>query len=167
MARPFAVGIHDVELYAPNAYVEQADLEAEDGCKGKYTIGLGQQQMGVCDAREDAVSMMMTAVARLLARTGIAPDRIGRLDVGTESLGDLSKSAKTLLMDLLPGAADVEGATHLNACYGGTAAFLAAADWVESPAGDGRWAGVVAGAGAKYARGPSRPTSGAAPSRFS
>ena len=66
--RPWRVLRRHRRRAGANAY----DLEDEDGCRGKYTAGLGQQQMGVCDQREDATSMM-TAVARLLARTGIAP----------------------------------------------------------------------------------------------
>lgn len=35
-----------------------------------------------------------------------------------------SKSTKTLLMDLFPNNTNIEGATIINACYGGTAALL-------------------------------------------
>lgn len=34
-------------------YVEQSELEAADGVSmGKYTIGLGQTKMSICDDRE-------------------------------------------------------------------------------------------------------------------
>jgi len=54
--------------------------------------------------------------------------------VGTESLVDKSKSTKTTLMSLFEAAGnrDMEGATTINACYGGTAAFFNSAAWVES-----------------------------------
>ena len=86
---------------------------------------------------------------------------MGRLEVGTETLVDKSKSTKTILMDLFPGNTDVEGATIINACYGGTAALLNAFTWVESDGWDGRYAIVVAADIAAYARGPARPTCGA------
>jgi len=86
---------------------------------------------------------------------------VGRLEVGTESLVDKSKSTKTVLMDLFKGNTDVEGATIVNACYGGTAALLNAFTWVESDGWDGRYAIVVAADIAAYARGPARPTCGA------
>ncbi|KZR97704.1 Hydroxymethylglutaryl-CoA synthase 1, partial [Daphnia magna] len=36
------VGILAIEIYFPNQYVEQSELEEHDGVsKGKYTIGLG------------------------------------------------------------------------------------------------------------------------------
>lgn len=74
---------------------------------------------------------------------------------------DKSKSTKTILMDLFPGNTDIEGATVVNACYGGTAALLNAFNWVESDGWDGRYAIVVAADIAAYARGPARPTCGA------
>jgi hydroxymethylglutaryl-CoA synthase len=83
------------------------------------------------------------------------------LEVGTETLVDKSKSTKTVLMDLFPGNTDLEGATVVNACYGGTAALLNAFLWVESDGWDGRYAIVVAADIAAYARGGARPTSGA------
>ena len=85
---------------------------------------------------------------------------VGRLEVGTESLVDKSKSTKTVLMDLFEGNTDIEGATIVNACYGGTAALLNAFAWVESDGWDGRYAIVVAADIAAYARGPARPTCG-------
>jgi len=82
------------------------------------------------------------------------------LEVGTETLVDKSKSTKTVLMDLFPGNTDMEGATVVNACYGGTAALLNAFLWCESSGWDGRYAIVVAADIAAYARGPARPTCG-------
>lgn len=87
--------------------------------------------------------------------------QVGRLEVGTETLVDKSKSTKTVLMELFPGNTDIEGATIVNACYGGTAALLNAMTWVESDGWDGRYAIVVAADIAAYARGGARPTSGA------
>jgi hypothetical protein len=43
---PENVGICGIELYTPRLYVDQSDLEVFDNeSVGKYTIGLGQQQM--------------------------------------------------------------------------------------------------------------------------
>jgi hydroxymethylglutaryl-CoA synthase len=85
---------------------------------------------------------------------------VGRLEVGTETLVDKSKSTKTVLMQLFEGNTNIEGATVVNACYGGTAALLNAFTWVESEGWDGRYAIVVAADIAAYARGGARPTSG-------
>lgn len=52
------------------------------------------------------------------------------------------------------------GCDNINACYGGTAALLNAVSWVESSSWDGRYALVVCGDIAVYARGNARPTGG-------
>jgi hydroxymethylglutaryl-CoA synthase len=90
----------------------------------------------------------------------INPMEVGRLEIGTETLIDKSKSTKTVLMSLFEGNTDVEGTTVTNACYGGTAALLNALSWVDSSAWDGRYAIVVAADIAVYADGPARPTGG-------
>lgn len=58
------------------------------------------------------------------------------------------------------GNTDIDGATVVNACYGGTAALLNALAWADSSAWDGRFAIVVAADIAVYAAGPARPTGG-------
>ena len=80
-------------------------------------------------------------------------------------------------MDLFPSDhTDIEGATIINACYGGTAALLNALAWCDSsdccPDHDddnnhddndnttAQYAIVVAADIATYARGPARPTCG-------
>jgi hydroxymethylglutaryl-CoA synthase len=98
---------------------------------------------------------------------------VGRLEVGTETLIDKSKSVKTVLMDLFPNNSDLDGATVFNACYGGTAALLNAVTWCQSDdaccyhddddddiAPEFKYAIVVAADIAVYSRGPARPTSG-------
>lgn len=64
-------------------------------------------------------------------------------------------------MQLFGENTNVEGVDTLNACYGGTNAFLNSVAWVESSAWDGRDAIVVAGDIALYAKGSARPTGGA------
>jgi 3-hydroxy-3-methylglutaryl CoA synthase len=58
------------------------------------------------------------AVSNLLHKYNIDPKSIGRIDVGTETIIDKSKSTKTVLMELFPGNSDIEGVDSLNACYG-------------------------------------------------
>ncbi|XP_064477467.1 hydroxymethylglutaryl-CoA synthase 1-like isoform X2 [Ornithodoros turicata] len=161
---PDGVGILAIEVYFPYLYVDQTELEAFDGVsKGKYTIGLGQDKMGFCSDREDINSLCLTVAHRLLEKTGVGANEIGRLEVGTETIVDKSKSVKTVLMQLFEesGNCDIEGVDTTNACYGGTAALLNAAAWVESSAWDGRYALVIAADIAVYATGAARPTGGA------
>jgi hydroxymethylglutaryl-CoA synthase len=111
-------------------------------------------------------------VANFLEKFKINPKDIGRVEVGTETLVDKAKSVKTYLMPLFGDNTDIEvilvisssdfckGADNINACYGGTNAFLNALNWVESQTWDGRYALVVAADVAVYEAGPARPTGG-------
>lgn len=156
------VGILALEFYTPRSYVSQSALEVHSGASpGRYTLGLGQEGLAVVGDAEDVNSMALTVTQSLLEKHNIDTKDVGRLEVGTETLVDKSKSTKTVLMDLFPGNTDIEGATVVNACYGGTSALLNAFNWVESSAWDGRYAIVVAVDIAAYARGPARPTCGA------
>lgn len=105
----------------------------------------------------------LSVVQGLLEKNKIDPKSIGRLDVGTETIIDKSKSVKTILMNLFApsGNTDIEGIDSKNACYGGTAALFNAVNWVESSSWDGRDAIVVAGDIAIYAEGGARPVGGA------
>ncbi|KAI5475761.1 hypothetical protein MNV49_000890 [Pseudohyphozyma bogoriensis] len=160
--RPKDVGIHAIDLYFPLRCISETDLEVFDGVSaGKYTIGLGTERMAFCDDREDINSFLLSVTASLMKKYDIPPSSIGRIDVGTETLIDKSKSVKTLLMDLFPGNSDIEGVDSKNACYGGTAALFNAVNWIESSSWDGRYALVVAGDIAIYAEGGARPVGGA------
>jgi len=144
--------------------VDQTELEQFDEVSaGKYTVGLGQDKMGFCSDREDINSLCLTAVSKLMEKHNIRFDQIGRLEVGTETILDKSKSVKTVLMQLFEksGNTDIEGVDSTNACYGGTAALFNALSWLESSAWDGRLALVVAGDIAVYSSGNARPTGGA------
>ncbi|CAH1772639.1 unnamed protein product [Owenia fusiformis] len=161
---PHDVGIIALEVYFPSQYVSQSALEQFDGVStGKYTIGLGQTNMGFCTDREDINSLSLTVVQRLLERNNVDYKDIGRLEVGTETIIDKSKSVKTCLMQLFEdsGNSNIEGIDTTNACYGGTAALFNAFNWVESSSWDGRYALVVTGDIAVYASGSARPTGGA------
>ncbi|KAH9678058.1 Hydroxymethylglutaryl-CoA synthase [Citrus sinensis] len=157
-------------------------LEVHDGVsKGKYTVGLGQDCMAFCSEVEDVISMSLTVVTSLLEKYKIDPTQIGRLEVGSETVIDKSKSIKTFLMQIFEfgfpvsyapytnshkeqkyGNTDIEGVDSTNACYGGTAALFNCVNWVESASWDGRYGLVVCTDSAVYAEGPARPTGGAA-----
>ena len=116
--------------------------------------------MAVVTDLEDVNSMCLTVVSKLLERHHVCKSRIGRLEVGTESIQDKSKSVKSYLMQLFEHT-DICGVDNINACYGGTAALLNCVAWMESADWDGRLAVVVAGDVAVYGKGTARPTGGA------
>lgn len=119
--------------------------------------------MSFCDDREDIYSLTLTTVSSLFKKYNVDPASIGRLEVGTETLLDKSKSVKSVLMQLFEksGNFNVEGVDTVNACYGGTNALFNTMNWFESSAWDGRNAVVVAGDIALYKKGAARPTGGA------
>jgi hydroxymethylglutaryl-CoA synthase len=125
------VGLLAMEIYFPRTYVDQRENEEFNGVsKGKYTIGLGQTTMSCVDDREDINSISLTCVNNLMKKYGIKPEQIGRLEVGTETLLDKSKSVKTVLMTLFQGNHDIEGVTSTNACYGSTNALFNSINWL-------------------------------------
>ena len=137
---PKNVGILGMEVYFPKMCVDHTELEKFDGVgTGKYTIGLGQTHMGFCGDQEDINSLCLTVVRGLVNKSGVSYSDIGRLEVGTETILDKSKSVKTVLMKLFApsGNFSVEGIDTTNACYGGTQALFNAVAWVESSAWDG------------------------------
>ena len=109
----------------------------------------------------DIYSFALTALSNLLSKYKIDTNSIGRLEVGTETILDKSKSVKSVLMQLFGTNTNIEGVDNVNACYGGTNALFNALNWVESSGWDGRDAVVVAGDIALYAKGNARPTGGA------
>jgi hydroxymethylglutaryl-CoA synthase len=156
------IGIKGWSVYVPKTYVEQTELEQFDGVSaGKYTKGLGQDRMAFAGPAEDIVSMMMTATQQLIDKAGLNVNDVGRLEVGTETLVDKSKSTKTSLMPLFGENSDIEGIDTYNACFGGTSALFNCLHWMSSPAWDGRYGIVVTGDIAVYENGPARPAGGA------
>lgn len=152
-----------MEVYFPNTFVDQEDLEQYYGVgKGKYTIGLGQLKMGFTSDREDVNTIALTVLNNLVSNYGIDWKEVGRLEVGTETLIDKSKSTKTWLMELFKarGNHDIEGITSINACYGGTNALFNTLNWMESNAWDGRYGIVICADLAVYEKGPARATGG-------
>lgn len=105
--------------------------------------------------------MSLTVLSKLLQKYNVDTNSIGRLEVGTETILDKSKSVKSVLMQLFGDNTNIEGVDTVNACYGGTNAVFNTINWIESSAWDGRDGIVVTGDIALYAKGAARPTGGA------
>ena len=158
------MGIIDIQIYFPKYYISQYELEEYDKVPhGKYTVGLGQTNMSFVDDNEDINSMCLTVLDKLIKKNNISLFQISRIEVGTETLMDKSKSVKTHLMDLFKNSSnsDIEGITVINACYGGISALLNTFNWLFSKYYDKKYAIVICGDVASYAKGPARPTGGA------
>mmetsp|Transcript_30667 Transcript_30667/g.85908 ORF Transcript_30667/g.85908 Transcript_30667/m.85908 type:complete len:442 (+) Transcript_30667:76-1401(+) len=156
------IGLRGLQVVVPKHYVPLAELETHDGISaGKYTKGLGQTNMAYVDEHEDINSLCLTAVHGLLEAYDVDPKAVARVEVGTETIVDKSKSVKTHLVDLF-GHGALEGIDTTNACYGGTSALFNALQYMESSYyEEGTYSVVVAGDIAVYEKGPARPTGGA------
>ena len=88
--------------------------------------------MAFVNDREDINSISLTCLNNLMKKYSIKPEQVGRLEVGTETLIDKSKSVKTVLMNLFKqsGNHDIEGITSINACYGSTNALFNSINWI-------------------------------------
>jgi len=138
------VGIDCMEMYTPNNFILQEDMEKNDKCIGKYVNGLMQERICIPNKNEDSVSMALNVVDRLLKKNNIDKNMIGRIDVGTESQVDKSKSIKSYLMQLFKNTdGSIEGIDNVHACYGGTMALFNAVDWIYSPFWNRKYAVVV------------------------
>lgn len=111
--------------------------------EGKLTVGLGLSDASACALNEDSVTLGLTAIKKLLERNNLTPSDISKLEVGTESNWDGSKSFKTYFMTLFKSNTNIGGCDTTNACYGGTNALLNALFWAESSFWDGKYAIVV------------------------
>jgi hydroxymethylglutaryl-CoA synthase len=156
------VGIEAMALALPRRYLAIEDLAAARGVPpAKYTIGLGAREMAVADPGEDSVSLAATAATRLLGFHDVDASRIGMLIVGTETGVDHSKAVASYVQGLLRLPRTMRTFDTQHACYGGTAALMAASDWIASGHARGRAALVVCSDVARYGvRTAGEPTQG-------
>ncbi|EJW05287.1 hypothetical protein EDEG_00645 [Edhazardia aedis USNM 41457] len=125
-------GIIGFEYALPTYYISHDDLAHETSSDpNKYKIGLDLHEMGVPSPKEDVVSLALTATKRLLKKYNVNVNAVGKVEVGTESNFDTSKSIKTYIMQLFENT-KIQGADTTNACYGGCNALINCLTWVES-----------------------------------
>lgn len=155
-------GIIGIEYAFPKYVISHDDLADTMGIdRNKFKIGLGLSEMSAPCEGEDVVSLAMTATSRLMKKYHIDTNSVGRIDVGSESNFDSSKSIKSFLMDLFPDNKNILGADNVNACYGGTNALLNAFFYMDSTYWDGRYCIVVCTDISRYNDPAAVPTSGA------
>lgn len=123
------VGIDKIGFFTPNKYVDMVDLaNARGEDPNKFLIGIGQRQMAVADATQDAVSMGINATLQYLDK--IDKDKVGLLVFGTESGVDQSKSASLFVKSALNLKPEVRTFEVKEACFGLTVALMIARDFV-------------------------------------
>ncbi len=145
------VGIEAMAVAVPRRYLAIEDLAVARGVEpAKYTVGLGAREMAVADPGEDTVALAATAAARLLRAYHIDTSKIGMLIVGTETGVDHSKPVASYVQGLLGLPRRMRTFDTQHACYGGTAAVMAASDWIASGSAGGGTALVICSDIARY-----------------
>jgi hydroxymethylglutaryl-CoA synthase len=158
-----SVGIDRLAVYVPQYALPLAELARARGVPPeKLTAGLGVEEMAVPAPCEDVVTLAATAGARVLRAARVDPHEIGMLVVATETAVDHAKPVGIFVHELLGVGPRCRVYEIKHACYAGTAALMAAADWVRAGGPRGRRALVVAADVARYRLGsPGEPTQGA------
>ena len=97
------VGIDDLAVYVPELYLPlEGEFARSRGIDpGKLIKGIGIERMAVPDAHEDAATMAAMSLLLLMRRSGLEPDRIGKIYVGTESSLDEAKAMGTYVIGML------------------------------------------------------------------
>ncbi len=97
------VGIDDLAVYVPGLYLPlEGEFARSRGIDpGKLIKGIGIERMAVPDAHEDAATMAAMSLLLLMKRSGLEPDRIGKIYVGTESSADEAKAMGTYVIGML------------------------------------------------------------------
>jgi hydroxymethylglutaryl-CoA synthase len=157
------VGIERLHAYIPQLALRLPDLAAARGvAPEKLTQGLGVLEMAVVPPCEDVVTLAASAGAGVLRAGGIDPASIGMLVVATETAVDHAKPVGIFVHELLGVSPQCRVYETKHACYAGTAALMAAADWVRAGGRHPRRALVIAADIARYEIGsPGEPTQGA------
>jgi hydroxymethylglutaryl-CoA synthase len=157
-----SIGIDALAIAVPRRYVELEDLARARGVDPeKFTVGLGCRRMAVADPGEDSVALAASAARRLIETTGLDPRRIGMLVVGTETGVDHAKPVASHVQGLLELPRGMRVYDTQHACYGGTAALMASAEWIASGAAAGKVAIVICTDIARYGLNtPGEPTQG-------
>jgi len=97
------VGIDDLAVYVPGLYLPlEGEFARSRGIDpGKLIKGIGIERMAVPDAHEDAATMAAMSLLLLMRRSGLQPDRIGKIYLGTESSADEAKAMGTYVIGML------------------------------------------------------------------
>ncbi|MFZ3149546.1 MAG: hydroxymethylglutaryl-CoA synthase [Methanothrix sp.] len=151
------VGIDDLSVYVPRLFLPLAgEFSTNRGIDpGKLIKGIGIERMAVPDAHEDAASMAAMSLLDLMRRTGIRPEEIGKIYVGTESALDEAKAMGTYVIGMLEkiyGKGSFQECSTVEfkaACIGTTFALESLSYWVAAEE-EGKVGIVIASDVAKY-----------------
>jgi hydroxymethylglutaryl-CoA synthase len=109
----------------------------------RYVAASRGNELAVADPGEDTVALAATAALRLVRDPTTHVERLGMLVVGTQSAIDHVKPVASFVHGLLGLPRAMRTFDTQHATYAGTAALMAACDWIASGGADGASALVV------------------------
>jgi len=151
------VGIDDLSVYVPRLFLPLAgEFSTNRGIDpGKLIKGIGIERMAVPDAHEDAATMAAMSLLNLMQRTGLRPEDIGKIYVGTESALDEAKALGTYVIGMLEKIYEKGSFQECStvefkaACIGTTFALESLSYWAAAEE-EGKVGIVIASDVAKY-----------------
>ena len=156
------VGIDDIAIYIPRLYVDAEDFaDYRHVDPAKLQKGLGISQMSIVDTYQDPACLASNACLKVMKKSKLSPDDIGRLYVSTESSLDESKAMNSYVIGMLEqvyGRGTFEhcgGIETKFACVSGSYALYDNANWIRAGEADGKYSMVVVSDIAKYDLGSS------------
>lgn len=143
------VGIDDLSVYIPRLFLPTAgEFSDSRGIEpGKLLRGIGIERMAIPDVHEDAATMAAMSLRELMQRSGLRPEDIGKIYIGTESAVDEAKAIGTYVIGMMEqifgrgSFQDCVTAEFKSACIGTTQALEALSYWVAADEEDK--AGIV------------------------
>ena len=157
-------GIASIGVRLPSLVLPATELAELRGIDpNKFTVGLGCDQIALCDAPDETVvDLAAEAARRAIRRWGGDTSRLGLVAVGTETAADMSRPLSAFVADKIGLKGHHRSYEVKHACYGGTLALRQALEWRASGAARGQAALVIAADVALYAeKDPGEPTQGA------
>jgi hydroxymethylglutaryl-CoA synthase len=173
-----AVGIDDIAVYVPRLYLELADEAhpekatefsiARKTDPRKYLQGIGTAKMSIPDTYQDSTVLAANAIYELMERNNIHPEKVGRIDIATETGVDESKPVAAYVHGMLEGRYGkgalkrASGVEYKFACVSTADALESSLDWAWAGRSNGKYSIVCATDIARYPLGaPGEPTQGA------
>ena len=156
------VGIDDIAIYIPRLFVDARDFAKARGMDpDKLQRGLGISQMAMVDTNQDPACMAANACLKIMQKSDLSPNEVGRLYVATESSLDESKAMNSYVIGMLEQVYGDDSFGHCGgieckfACVSGSYALYDNSNWIRAGEAEGKSAIVVVSDIAKYDLGSS------------
>src|SRR3989304_6525141 len=147
------VGIDDIAIYIPRLFLDARDFAKARGMEpDKLQRGLGISQMAMVDTNQDPACMAANACLKIMQKSDLSPNEVGRLYVATESSLDESKAMNSYVIGMLEQVYGDDSFGHCGgieckfACVSGSFSFYDNFYWIRAGEGEGKSSNLVVSA---------------------